>query len=227
MCSRRDWMFSTLFVSLFFPYHAAFAAGPFSYNANNGVSYANRFATSTPSSRFFYTAPKDCTNFVSQCVWAAYGGYVPNNDVTTKNNMSSKFRMVPKVWQGGTGGGVGNWETVNLFWAYAIARKTEGPVATGYNNNLKYTSIANPRVTVRVGDVLQLRNGGSGNYTHSVYVTSILSGPVQTGRDWDMIRVAAHSNDRMNRPASDLISAHGDSNCYLRGLSFSAASFQK
>lgn len=40
----------------------------FSYYSSNGKSYAERFATASTGSRFFYTAGNDCTNFVSQCV---------------------------------------------------------------------------------------------------------------------------------------------------------------
>lgn len=193
----------------------------FSYSGSNGSTYAQRFAEMPVPSRFFYTVGgNDCTNFVSQCVWAGYGGYVHGNDSTTKNNIANKVRMVPNVWHGGTGGGMPNWESVESFWTYAKSTKTKGPKATPYNDGARYTGL-NP-VDVRVGDVLQVREGGSGSYGHSVYVSKIEGyGPIW----WDFIYVCQHSSDIKNRLASNLIANWGGSDCYMRRLAFSSATF--
>lgn len=44
------------------------------YDANKAVNYSDCYALTENS--LFYVADKDCTNFVSQCVWAGYGGWV-------------------------------------------------------------------------------------------------------------------------------------------------------
>ena len=130
--------------------------------------------------------------------------------------------MVPNVWHGGTGGGMPNWETVSSFWTYAVSSKTKGPVATGYNNGSRYTSINS--ADVRLGNVLQVRNGGSGSYGHSVFVS--LKGTVVPPRSgWDVIYVCQHTSDWKNRSASNLIASWGDSNCYMRRLAFTTATF--
>lgn len=214
-------------------------AASYSYNGGNGSSYAQRFATVAPGSgRFFYTATGvtggDCTNFVSQCIWAAYGGYVSGNDTTSKNNIANKVRMVPAAsysdglgWQGGTGGGVRNWEQVPYLWTYATNTvKARGPLASGYNNNAKYTGIST--ADVRVGNVFQVRNGSSGDYGHSVYVSALVLGPPAPGETWwDYILVCQHSSDILNRKASNLIAAWGGSNCNMRRLAFGSATFDK
>lgn len=45
----------------------------YNYIASWGVQYAQAYG-STPNSNF-YSVSSDCINFVSQCVWAAYGGW--------------------------------------------------------------------------------------------------------------------------------------------------------
>lgn len=52
------------------------------YDANKAVNYSDCYALTENS--LFYVADKDCTNFVSQCVWAGYGGWV-NGDETAKH----------------------------------------------------------------------------------------------------------------------------------------------
>ena len=204
------------------------AASSRSYTGSTGSVYAQRFATAAKTSRFFYTADnnQDCTNFVSQCVWAAYGGYVIGNDAKTKTNIANKVRMVKDVWHAGTGGGTAKWEQVNQLWPYATSsNKTRGPMATGYNNNAKYTGIA--PADVRVGNVLQVRQKSDVNYQHSVYVSIVVSGPREPA-SWDRIYVCQHSDEIKNRMASDLISKNGGDSvdpCYLRRMSFKSGVF--
>jgi hypothetical protein len=197
------------------------AAASYPYSGSNGSIYAQRFATATATLRwFYYVDGGDCTNFVSQCVWAAYGGYVPKDDATSKKNIANKVRMVPNIWQGGTGGGMPNWESVKKFWAYTTdSSKTRGPMANGYNDGKKYTGIK--PADVSVGNVLQVSNNSSSNYGHSVYVSVI------SGAAWDKIFVCQHSSDLKNRLASDLIAKWGGANCYMRRLAFKAGTFDK
>ena len=60
-----------------------------SYNRNNAVAYAYTYTTSTTSDPLdFYNGnfqhfSSDCMNFVSQCVWAGFGG---NNNTTSVDN---------------------------------------------------------------------------------------------------------------------------------------------
>ena len=202
-------------------------SGSYSYSASNGASYATRFAEAPISNRFFYTVSGgDCTNFVSQCVWAGYGGYVSTNDTTTKNNIANKVRMVPNVWHGGTGGGMTNWENVTSFWNYAISSKSVGPKGTGSNNNGKATNLTYG--TIVKGNALQVRYGSSGSYGHSVYVSSVLLGPPEYGDPcgFKLIYVCQHTSDKKNRMLLDLVNAWGgSSNCYMRKISFSTANF--
>lgn len=175
--------------------------------------------------RYFYTAREDCTNFVSQCIWAAYGGYVSGDDSKTRSNISKKVRMVdgsPATgWFGGPGGGSESWESVEHLWDFATnTSKTYGPKATGSNNNAVYSNIS-PRA-VTVGDVLQFYYPTEKEYTHSVYVTYKPSSNVK----WNNILVCQHSSDVKNRPVIDLINLFGGSRCKMRRMKFLSASFK-
>ncbi|MBS7008042.1 amidase domain-containing protein [Anaerostipes sp.] len=187
------------------------------YSYTNGLEYAKRFAVSPQSKRLFYTAPgdNDCTNFVSQCVWAGYGGYIKNDDKKNKQNIKNKVRMVPGTWYGGTGGGSSSWESVNSFWAYTTKNKTHGPNGKGFNNNALCTKLSN----IGLGDVIQSRNGGKKNvYKHSMYVTLIK----------DRQTYVSQHKDRYNRPLTDVILKNGGTKkCYLRRIQFSKATFSK
>ncbi|WP_157872789.1 amidase domain-containing protein [Desulfoscipio gibsoniae] len=191
------------------------AAASYTYFSPRGTAYAERFAESSQSSRFFYTAGSggDCTNFVSQCVWAAFGGYVEGNDTKTKSNIANKVRMT-STWYAGTGGGSSNWESVSSLWNYATQSKTLGPNGYGFNNDRVYTYI-NPRYE-DIGEVYQVRNGSSGSYAHSVYTTDMNPNPTS----YSDIFVSQHSYDKLNRPLTNLISSWGGSNCYMRNIDF-------
>ncbi len=189
------------------------------YNGETGKEYAKRFAKANPS--WFYTYPADCTNLVSQCVWAAYGGYVLNNDVASKNNMNNQKRMVPGTWYGGTTGASKSFRGVVDFWNYVTGPKTTGPVGTGSNNN-QSAKFLNPS-QIKVGDVLQLRSGSTGAYSHSVYVT--IRDP-NMGVGYASIYVSQHSSNEYNRNALIMISQWGGLiDCYMRRITFSSANF--
>ncbi len=205
------------------------------YDSSTGISYARRFAKTSEKSRLFYTASdNDCTNFVSQCVWAAYGGYAGNGkDSQTKSNISNKVRMVntgdgynsSTSWYGGLvgGGGVSNWENVESLWDFATnTSKSNGPKAVGKNNNDYYYNMNTN--DIKLGSVLQFYNPNEGHYGHSVYVTKLSSNPYY-------IRVCQHTNDLKDRPLRELINYFGydnfDDDCKMRVLIFTPAFFDK
>ena len=204
------------------------ATATYPYNASNAVKYAQRYATAKEADRVFYTTSngQDCTNFASQCVWAAYGGYVPDNDPTTISNITNRVRMVNSVWQGGLNGwgGYPNWEQVLKFYTYTTGSKTLGPKGKEYNNNAKAENIIS--TTFRVGDVLQVRDSykPTNTYTHSVYITKIYS-PATSFYD---VFVSQHGDDLYNRSLYELFLVFGGYDyCYMRGIRFSSASFAK
>ncbi|WP_407309926.1 amidase domain-containing protein [Desulfosporosinus sp. SB140] len=197
-----------------------------SYNKWLAVNWAQRFATAPNESRFFYTAgTNDCTNFVSQCVWAGYGGYVEGNDTQTKTNISNKFRMInvyPSGWYGGAigGGGTPAWESVVSLWNYATPVHSSGPNATGYNNNQPYYNYLPNQIYL--GEVLQFRNGSTGDYTHSVIVTYSKD---SNNSYYSDILVSQHSDNLWNRNLWELIQNKGGNSCYMRDMTFKSASF--
>ena len=184
-----------------------------SYHVENGVEYALRFAEAPVADRFFYTTESDCTNFVSQCVWAGYGGYVKDNALQVEKNIRRKLGMTAQ-WFGNSGGGTPPWESVDRFCLYMKSSK-----AKVYNENSLVIEV-DPN-DIKVGDVLQFRRNASGPYTHSVYVTENLG----TG-EFSGIFVCQHSTDWKNRNLEDLILSPGwggYDRCYMKHLSFSGS----
>jgi hypothetical protein len=55
-----------------------------SVNPQNGIAYARMYAlyAFVPEAKrlFYYDSGTDCANFASQCIWAAYGGWVNGSD---------------------------------------------------------------------------------------------------------------------------------------------------
>lgn len=153
------------------------AAILYPYSSTNGIKYALRFAETPVTNRLFYTPVLGCTAYASECVWAAYGGYLEGNDPKNRENIKNKVRMVPGAyeigWYGGLypgGGGAYKWESVTGFWNYVTQPYHVGPIGNGFNNEKKYHQIRPENILL--GEVLQFRNGNPNkDYAHSVFVT--------------------------------------------------------
>lgn len=179
----------------------------FPYQPEMGSLYAQSFALSAvvpPQSRLFYVGDDDCTNFISQCVWAAYGGWIPalTAQVTAQNRERIKkdVRQVPGVWFGSANHiGSNAWCRVVEFFDFVTRReKTSGPAAVkiaegGWNS-------VDPSI-LRIGDVLQMvvKPYMPNRYGHALYLTS-------AGGSWDSTRICCHTYDRLNTPLSDFSS---------------------
>lgn len=186
------------------------AYSSYSYNTSAGVNYALNHAESR-NTYFYYVPQNDCTNFVSQCLWAAYGGY--------NSGISSRVRMSDN-WYAGSGGGSPAWESVNGLWNQVVTNYPgSGPNGTGYNNNAPYYDFAPGRIYL--GEILQFRNIDSSNeYTHSVYVTS--SGNTNNNY-YNEILVSQHTDNWKNRNLWELILNKGGNSCYMRDIAFTSA----
>lgn len=188
-----------------------------SYNASDAVRYAERLVYAG-SSRFFYkVVGNNCTNFVSQCLWAGYGGYATDFSVMA-DRMNRRYQMTSE-WYAGSGGGSPAWENVTNLWDYIMKSKSTGPTATGLNNGAVYTKLfvgSSPQKAIKPGNVLQFRNGGTGNYTHSVIVYTVPSTPSDMQTELNQITIAQNTEDVIGRPLWDVINYKGGSNCNMR-----------
>jgi hypothetical protein len=198
------------------------------YQPAKAVAYALRFATQ-PSSIFYYFNAGDCANFVSQCVWAGYGGYPsPYDHETLRRNALRMIRMVSRVWAADSGGASANWSNVGAFFHYATdMSKRYGPQGKGGNNQRPFYEL--PADQIYPGDVLQFAHPGSGGaYTHSALVTYKLN----PATDYSHIQVSQHTYDIANRYLNELITSWSGkpvskNPCYMRKLSFEEAGFEK
>ena len=144
------------------------------YDRGRAVEYARRWALSrNPLFLDFTGLGGNCTNFVSQCVFAGCG--VMNYTETFGWYYVSPSNRAPA------------WTGVDEFYAFmtgdpefAAANGGTGPFATELRSDR----------TVELGDVVQLSNA-SGNFYHTLIVT---------GYDYRGLLVSAHSDDALDRP---------------------------
>lgn len=188
-----------------------------SYNAGAGVAYARRFALHqlVPETErlFYYSDGDNCTNFISQCVWAAYGGWLPDG-MTAQNTarILADVRMVTGVWYGSRRHiGSTRWCRVEEFYTYVTSVKPRGPSAWLVTSGT-FETVA-PSV-LQVGDVVQLVVAPYAPYRfgHSLYIT-------QEGTVWDEVLICCQSYDRLDAPMTEF-SAYPDVYTKMRVLRF-------
>lgn len=187
----------------------------YDYKATSAVNYAQAFAKAAQSSRVFCTwTDADCTNFVSQCIWAGYVGYTSASDSRTK--MNNRSGMIYPDWFAGASNASAsdyakNWVAVDELWAYITNNsKTAGPKAVGYNNGKVYTGVA--AKDINVGDILQFSKGSATDYLHSVVVTR------KNANTYNDILVSYHSTDTLDNALSSVITWAGGEKCFMRRL---------
>ena len=121
------------------------------YNRRRAISYANRWALSrNPAYYDFSEIGGDCTNFVSQCLYA--GSRVMNYTPETGWYYISVNERSP------------SWTGVEFLYQFLVNNKVRGP----FGANI-------PVSDVRAGDVIQLWNGE--RFYHTLFVVSVGSAP--------------------------------------------------
>lgn len=196
-------------------------ATSYSYNGERGRRYADTYYKTANSC--FKEESLDCTNFVSQCIWAAYGGWSDGDSAETMDaNIAARKRMQSSAsldnWFAHKNGTGNPWASVGNLWTFVTGSPATGPKATGVNNNAKYSNIA--CTSIVTGNVLQFRNGSSGDYGHSVYVSG------GTNDSYANIKINQHTNNAQ-RQLDEVIRGWGSDNCNMRQLKFTSANFDR
>jgi hypothetical protein len=151
---------------------------PKPYDRAAAVAYARQWAMErNPVYATFDHLGGDCTNFVSQCVYAGCGvmNFTPDMGwyYTSLSHRSAPWSGVPYL---------------NLF----LTRNAgAGPYASCPSQD--------PLAQVQPGDIIQLNLDGR-RFEHSVFVVD--AGPEGKPPTPDTIRVCAHSEDSLDRPLS-------------------------
>lgn len=156
-----------------------------SYNKSNATAYAFTYTTSVESNsatdfyneNFANQDPNggDCMNFVSQCIWAGFGG---SNDTYSINNRLSPMDTVgSQVWYGS-----GDANSCSSSWiscsAFRNYQNNQASTEVGLHTNkyniasgASFASISN-YANVLPGSLLHV-NSGSTNYSHAIIVTDV------------------------------------------------------
>jgi hypothetical protein len=206
--------------------NGAFMVKTYAFTPHSGALYAQNFALYDhvpPGEQLFYYDPEDdCTNFISQCVWAAYGGWIPGfTDETVAKNaqrIKNNVRQVGGVWYGSKNYiGSNIWCRVGELYDYVTSEKKIGPTARKIAEGSFFS--VDPKV-VAEGDVIQMvvASYTPDRYGHGLYVT-------KAGAKWEDILICCHSFDRLDAPMS-IFSQFYNNYRKLRVLRFESAGFE-
>ena len=146
------------------------------YNRERAVEYAKKWALSrNPLFIDFTGGGGDCTNFVSQCIFAGCG--VMNYTMTFGWYYISPEERAPA------------WSGVDELYDFLDG----APEFVMENGGVgPFGRTATSREDIMLGDVVQLMNS-AGEYYHTLIITGLEEGE---------ILVSAHTNDALDRPLS-------------------------
>lgn len=122
------------------------------FNTDAAVRYALRWALSrNPEYYNFSDLGGDCTNFISQCIYA--GSNVMNYDPIFGWYYISSYDRAPA------------WTDVEFFYDFFTGNEGVGPFASEISSE-----------DVTVGDVIQFSSPGNTRFNHTLIVTRIIPG---------------------------------------------------
>ena len=189
------------------------ATGKLTYQRVKAVDYAVYYAERAGSP--FKRMSADCTNFVSQCIWAGFGGtsgYAVSNQSKLRELINARYRMTDQ-WYGIASTSSETYPATRFMrvvelWDYTVkGTHTYGVHAAGFNNNKYWHQLT---VVPMIGDVLQIFHAGKNRYFHSVIVSKTNS-PNLSSREnlMDRIWIASHTQNYTYRSLRDLLKNNG------------------
>jgi len=145
------------------------------YDAKKAVEYANIWAMERNPRYYDYSSiGGDCTNFISQCIFAGGGIMNYTRDLGWYyNNANDKAPA---------------WTGVSYLYQF-LTRKTGGPGPVGKDIHVS---------EIEPGDIIQLAFHETGRFSHSLIVVQCGSTPAI-----DNIRINTHTYDRIDYPLSN------------------------
>ena len=121
------------------------------FSRNNAREYAIKYALTKNPEYFDYTTyGGNCTNYISQCLFAG----APKMNFNVNNGW-----YYLSAWNTSN-----SWINVEPFYNFLTSNKSVGPFAS-----------VSPLEMCEVGDIIQLRFNNMGNFSHSLIVTQINS----------------------------------------------------
>lgn len=201
-----------------------------SYNPISAAAYGIQFGNKEQNG-IFKRMTLDCTNFISQCIWAGYGGtdglslISPEHIEQLRQRVAQNFRQTT-VWFGRNYNSPYELASrpfmqVTSLWDYAVSNQWNGPRAIGFNNYKHWTNL---KEQIDQGDVLQFFNEISNRYGHSVMIVS----PTHSSMEEALqdAYVAQHTMDASKRPLSDVFLSNGGfDQAKVRLLKFQSTNF--
>lgn len=157
----------------------------YNYDVSSAVAYAKKYCIDYNNA--FNVYGRDCTNFVSQCVYTAGLPMIKPNPVpdglfesyyywyTHRKNMAISHEKTSTSWVG-----------VKDFASFAVYSVYASMYYCSDMNDLQQKA--------QIGDIVQLRND-EGSWYHSIIITDGQQGNY---------KYCSHSNNRFNKPLADI-----------------------
>lgn len=177
---------------------ADYYASSFTQNSTTNGAYYNDLFTN------YNSLGGDCMNFVSQCVWAGFGGNVDATSISNGHMMDT----TGSTWYHKSSDNRSNWTAPRDFWNYINASTsspdTEDRIMVDETTLANTYSISTLNPNSFVSDGICKLNGAvlieysSGNYPHAVLINSA------GGNDASGIYISGHNDDCYNVKLTDM-----------------------
>lgn len=182
------------------------------YNSSNAVAYALKWAGEKSTGDAYYnpnfvSQDQDCTNFVSQCMFAGgVSGCISAASYALayiKNGCSSgrkdEWYYIENKW--GTGSWSSTWTLVDSNGSKDGLRQYLSRSGKTTSKKTNVTLDNNTYKNVKAGDIIQISYDGGSTYGHSVIVSSVYNG---------QIYFCAHTNNRKNANLKTTLSKYSN-----------------
>ena len=170
------------------------------YSAVKAINYALDHADSDSYNTLFAgtSGDNDCQNFVSQCLWAGFGGV--NSGIESKDYpmIVTSGREWWRTSSTNSADNIQSWTRVSIFSDYLESGGSNKAGLYGTLGNVG--SIAN----AYAGDLLQICHSASQEDYYHTYIISRASG-TSGSRGTNNLWVCAHTTDRNNELLSEIV----------------------
>lgn len=193
-----------------------------SYQKDNAINYALTFSSSyddgtytkpdASNPNFSWISGGNCMNFVSQCIWAGFGGSNSKTDIQNFYGMDREGTATNQWYSNGSGTRSASW-VGTLSWKKYIDNQVNGAVGINAGKAvIAYNENTFPYSAETLKGAMLLMKGSTEEYGHAVFINGA------TGKTRDQVYITANNQNWKNKKLSEVApvaSTHNKNNLYL------------